>query len=111
MQGRDCREDMVGAGVQAAERLVRYEGAHEPVVTVKQGEEPQQLLSALGTEAGTMSSISPQPEYNPDFEVSVCSMRHEAIFPSTAFTRLRPQPVISIQPDGHLDLSGKSVLM
>lgn len=72
MQGRECREGMLEAGTAAAERLVRYEGAPEPVLPIRQGQEPQQLLSSLGiADATGLAHVPIQPAYNADFEVTL----------------------------------------
>ena len=70
VQGRECYEGMPEAGAEAAQRLIRYEGAPEPVTMVQQGQEPQQLLSSLGlTDGASLAEVPHQPAYNSDFEV------------------------------------------
>ncbi|KAK9834786.1 hypothetical protein WJX74_010479 [Apatococcus lobatus] len=69
-QGQECHEGMAEAGTRAAERLVRYEGAAEPVISIHQGQEPLQLLSALGvTDGAGLAHVPVQPAYNSDFEL------------------------------------------
>ena len=62
---------MAEAGTRAAERLVRYEGAAEPVIHIHQGRESQQLLAALGVAEGTsLAHVPIQPAYDSDYEVN-----------------------------------------
>lgn len=69
MQGSNSPEAFCSAGQKAAAALAHYESAPQPQL-VQQGQEPQQLLAALG--ASDTHSWQPQDcaVYDEDFQVT-----------------------------------------